>query len=74
LRIHHFKRQIGPGQDAYRIGFLGNAETEEQALEMIEEYLMPLHMKGFNEEHGYWWGRNVGDLETTILIPEYEGV
>jgi hypothetical protein len=62
---------MGVGQEPQRTGSLPDEPaSREEAIEIITRYISPFHQKGFNEEQGYWWCRNVGDDATAILAIE----
>jgi hypothetical protein len=69
MRIERLKRPIGPGQQPHHVDFLdADPFNRDQAELIVQDCMAAFHQHGYNAEQDYWWCRNIGDVETTILV------
>ena len=68
IRVERLKKpQIGgdPVPDGYWETSFPTIEGAEAA---IEEQIAGYHHHGFDSKHGYWWARNLGEVDIDIFV------
>lgn len=68
LRIQRLKRPQN-SEDLIPVDYLPGAyATDAQAEEAIERESQRYDQKDYNARQGYWWARNISDIDVTIFL------